>query len=123
MTAFAMTHARMQAQNPTVRDLQRRRVHQSLIRTPLYAGVDKGFLLVEACTVGFLFFAVGFHLATVFAAGVWVLVLHPLMVWVNAKDPLLAALYVRSLWGRDYYAPHASHRGRAPAAKPSIPKR
>ena len=94
-------------QNPTVRDLRRRRVHQSLIRTPLYAGVDKGFLLVEGCTVGFLFFAVGFHLATLFAAGVWVLVLHPLMVWINAKDPLLATLYVRSLWGRDYYVPHA----------------
>ncbi len=110
-------------QNPTVRDLQRRRVHQSLIRVPLYAGVDKGFLLVEACTVGFLFFAVGIQLATVLAAGVWVLVLHPLMVWINAKDPLLAVLYVRSLWGKDYYAPHASHGGRAPAAKLSIPKR
>lgn len=106
-----------------MRQLQRRRVHQSLIRTPLYGGVDKGFLLVEACTVGFLFFAVGFHLATFFAAAVWVLVLHPLMVWVNAKDPLLAALYVRSLGGKDYYAPHASHAGRAPAAKASIPKR
>lgn len=117
-----MQHTHRSA-DPTLRQLQRRRVHQSLIRTPLYGGVDKGFLLVEACTVGFLFFVVGFHLATVFAAAVWVLVLHPLMVWVNAKDPLLATLYIRSLRARDYYAPHASHGGKAPAVRPSIPKR
>lgn len=110
--------------NPTTtKNLARRRVHQSLVRTPLYAGVDKGFLLFEGCTIGFLFFAIGFHLATVIAAAVWVLVLHPLMVWINAKDPLLAALYVRSLTAKDYYAPHASHAGKAAAPKPSIPKR
>ena len=109
---------------PAIRkNLTRRRVHQSLIRTPLYVGVDKGFLLVEGCTIGFLFFVVGFHFATVIAAAAWVLVLHPLMVWVNAKDPLLAALYVRSLAAKDYYAPHAAHRRKSAPPKPSIPKR
>jgi hypothetical protein len=31
-------------------------VHQSLVRTPLYAGVEKGFLLFEVTTTRFLFF-------------------------------------------------------------------
>lgn len=102
--------------------LQRRTVHQSLIKTPLYAGVDKGFLIFELTTVGFLFFAIGFHLVTLLIAIGWAAVIHPLMVWISAKDPLLAVLYVRSLSAADYYAP-AAHRTAPPPrrVRPSIP--
>jgi type IV secretory pathway TrbD component len=103
--------------------LARNRVHQSLVRTPLYAGVEKGFLLFEVTTTGFLFFVVGFRLVTFVVAAVWVLVLHPLMAWVSVRDPLLPALYVRSLTAKDYYVPHARHGRRPLAPKPSIPKR
>jgi type IV secretory pathway TrbD component len=102
--------------------LTRHRVHQSLVRTPLYAGVEKGFLLFEACTAGFLFFVLGFRLLTFVSAAVWVLVLHPLMAWVCAKDPLLPQLYVRSLGARDYYAAHALRGARAVRPKPAFPK-
>lgn len=103
-------------------DLTRREVHQSLIQTPLYAGVERGFLLLEVTAVGALFFLIGVHLATVGLAALWVLVLHPVMAWVGRRDPLLAQLYVRSLTLKDFYLPHA--RLGAPAAKvrPSIPR-
>lgn len=102
--------------------LHRRTVHQSLIRTPLYAGVDKGFLIFELTTIGFLFFVVGFHLATFLVAALWAAVVHPLMVWISAKDPLLAILYVRSLSAEDYYAAASPCRAKSPGrVKPSIP--
>lgn len=102
-------------ENPTTR-----RVHQSLIKTPLYAGVDKGFLIFELTTIGFLFFVIGFSFATVLLAVIWTAVLHPIMVWINAKDPLLAVLYVRSLTGKDFYVPHAKLGEKVPGVKPSI---
>lgn len=104
-------------------DLQKRRVYQSLVRTPLYAGVDKGFLLFEVCTAGFIFFVIGISLPTLLLALVWMAVIHPVMVWINAKDPLLVVLYVRSLSGRDFYAPHAHRSQRTCSARPSIPQR
>lgn len=100
----------------------RRKVHQSIIRPPLYMGVDRGVLFLEASAVGSLFFLAGFHLATFGLALIWVLVLHPVAVWVYSKDPLLPALYVRSLTAKDFYAPHAHLATRVPAPKPSIPR-
>ncbi len=102
--------------------LTRHRVHQSLVRTPLYAGVEKGFLLFEGCTAGFLFFVLGFRLVTFVSAAIWLLVLHPLMAWVCAKDPILPQLYVRSLTARDYYTAHAVRAARAIRPKLSLPK-
>ena len=100
---------------------ERHRVHRSLVRTPLYAGVEKGFLLFEVSVVGFLFFVIGIHALAFAVALVWVLAVHPAMAWVCAKDPLLPALYVRSLSGKDYYAPHARLRRPPLRPKPSIP--
>ena len=97
-------------------------VHQSLVKTPLYAGVDRGFLLFEVATVGSLFFLVGFHLATLGLAVLWLAVLHPVMAWINSQDPLLAQLYIRSLSARDFYLPHAKPDARGVRAKPSIPR-
>ena len=100
-----------------------RQIHQSLVKTPLYAGVDKGFLLFEVTTVGFLFFVIGFNLASVLLALVWTAVIHPIMVWICAKDPLLPVLYVRSISGKDFYVPHAKPGDKVPGVKPSIPQR
>ena len=108
-------------ETPAEQPPRQHKVHQSLIRTPLYAGVEKGFLLFEVCTVGFLFFVIGFHAIAIAVALVWVLLVHPTMAWICAKDPLLAMLYVRSLSGKDFYTPHASVRGTPLKAKPAIP--
>ena len=99
------------------------RIHQSLIRTPLLCGVDKGFFLLEFSLVGSLVFLLGFHLTTLALCAFWIAVVHPLMAWVTAKDPMFVPLYVRSLMGKDYYAPHARHSGRTPGVKPSIPQK
>ena len=110
-------------QRPLQQPLQKNKVHRSLVRTPLYAGVEKGFLLFEVCTVGFLFFVAGFSAAAALVALVWVLLLHPAMVWVHARDPLLVVLYVRSLSGEDFYLPHAKRGAKTPAVRPSLPRR
>lgn len=102
-------------------DHRRRCVHQSLIRTPLYAGVDQGFLIFEVTTVGFLFFALGLGVVTVLIGLAWMAVVHPLMAWVSRKDPLLPVFYVRSLAGKDYYAPHGPPSVRAPQPRASLP--
>ena len=105
------------------RALQKHKVHQSLIQTPLYAGVDRSFLILEITLVGFLFFAIGVHLVTLLIAVLWTAVIHPVMVWISRKDPLLPVLYVRSLAGKDYYAPHARPHTKPPGVKASIPAR
>jgi type IV secretory pathway TrbD component len=105
------------------RTLQKHKVYQSLIQTPLYAGVDRGFLILEVALVGFLFFAIGVHLVTLLVAVLWTAVIHPVMVWVSRKDPLLPVLYVRSLARKDYYPPHARPQGTFPGVKASIPTR
>lgn len=99
------------------------RIHQSLIRTPLICGVDKGFFLLELSLVGSLIFLLGFRLTTLALAAFWIAVVHPIMAWITAQDPMLVPLYVRSLMGKDYYAPHARHHGRGLGVKPSIPTR
>ena len=97
------------------------RIHQSLIRTPLICGVDKGFFLFELSLVGSLAFLLGLRLTTLALAAFWIAVVHPTTAWITAKDPMLVPLYIRSLLGQDYYAPHARHAGHGKGVKPSIP--
>ena len=110
-------------QQPLQHLLHKNKVHRSLIRTPLYAGVEKGFLLFEISAVGFLFFVAGFSAPTALVALVWVLLIHPAMVWICARDPLLIVLYVRSLSGADFYFPHARRGAKMPPVRPSLPRR
>ena len=101
---------------------QRRKVHQSLIRPPLYMGVDRGILFLEVTSVGSLFFVAGLNLVTLGLSLIWVLLLHPIAAWIYSRDPQLPALYIRSLAAKDFYAPHARLTSKVPAPKPSIPR-
>jgi type IV secretory pathway TrbD component len=98
-------------------------LHASLYRPVLYAGVAPQFLLFEATAVFLLLFEVGPHVLTFLLALFYCLVFHPLAVFLCAKDPRAADLYVRSLRGADFYAAGAPLRARALPPDPALPER
>lgn len=99
-------------------------LHVSLVRPILYFGVERPVIAFEATLVAGLVFSVGPHLATLLIAAIVVLVLHPTMVWLTARDPQITEVYLRSRAYADYYAPHASLASRrAPArVRASVPR-
>lgn len=72
-------------------------IHAALVRTPLLAGAEPGFVILEICTILALLVVVGLHLATIALAAFWGTVVHSLFVRIAARDPLTSALYLRSL--------------------------
>lgn len=96
-------------------------VHPSLVRPVLYLGVERPVIAFEATLALAVLFGVGVHLITLGLIGVVILVIHPSMVWLTARDAQATEVYIRSRAYADYYAPHGSvgTRGRAP--RPSIP--
>ncbi|MBA2571489.1 MAG: VirB3 family type IV secretion system protein [Gemmatimonadetes bacterium] len=98
-----------------------RTIHPSLYRPALFAGVPRAILVFEVCTVGALVFGIGFHLLTLALAVFYILVVHPLLVWLHSLDPQIIPLYVRSLSGKDFYPPHGTHRASVLRVRRSIP--
>ncbi|MGH7618064.1 MAG: VirB3 family type IV secretion system protein [Gemmatimonadaceae bacterium] len=96
-------------------------IHSSLIRPVLLAGAEPSVVIVETCVVFALVFVVGIHLVTIALALFWLTAVHSVMVWVAKQEPQMTALYVRSLSGRDFYAPHARAHAPTPLPRPSIP--
>ena len=101
--------------------LPERPVHQSLVRTPRYAGVDRTFLVLEVTLVVCLGYLMGVSWATAGVVLLTVGVVHPLMVRLSADDELLPHLVVRTLTQADAYdpLPHASGPLRKPS--PAVP--
>ncbi len=97
------------------------RLHASLWRPVLYAGVAPQFLLFEAAAVFLLLFEAGPHLLTLALALFYALVFHPLAVFLCAKDPRVADLYVRSLRGADFYAAGAPLHAPPAPPDPALP--
>jgi type IV secretory pathway TrbD component len=97
------------------------RLHASLCRPILYAGVAPQFLACEAAAVFLLLFEAGPHLATLALAAFYALVFHPLAVFLCAKDPRIGDLYVRSLRGADRYAAPAPFAAKATTPDPALP--
>ena len=80
----------------------------SLVRPILYFGVERPVIAFEATLVMGLLFSVGPRLATLLIAAIVVLILHPTMAWLTARDPQITEVYVRSRAYADYYAPHVT---------------
>lgn len=95
-------------------------IHISLIRPVLFAGAEPAVVIVETCVVFALLFVVGIHLTTLAIATFWLTVVHGTMVWVAKQEPQMTILYVRSLFGRDFYSPQARAHAPTPAPKPSV---
>jgi type IV secretory pathway TrbD component len=96
-------------------------IHESLYRPVLFAGVAPGLAMLEVSTVFALVFLVGLHVFTFMLVALYIVVLHPLAVWVTARDPHMPAMYLRTLGMRDYYVPHAAPFTITPPSRPSIP--
>lgn len=98
------------------------RIHPSLVRPVLYLGVERPVIAFEATLALAVLFGVGLHLITVGLVGVVILVFHPSMVWVTARDARASEVYIRSRAYADYYAPHGSARTQGRVPRPSIPR-
>jgi type IV secretory pathway TrbD component len=98
-------------------------LHASLVRPIHYFGVERPVVAIEATLVAALLFGVGPHLATLIVAALVLLVIHPTMAWLTARDPQVTEVYLRSRAYADYYAPHASAATRRAAlrVRPSVP--
>jgi type IV secretory pathway TrbD component len=99
-------------------------LHVSLVRPVLYFGVERLVIAFEATLIAGLIFSVGPHLLTVLVAAIVMLVLHPTMAWLTARDPQITEIYLRSRAYADYYAPHAAvaSRRRMPHVRASVPR-
>ena len=97
-------------------------LHASLVRPLLYMGVERTVIALEATLCLALVLGVGLSVATLSFVATIMLVMHPTMVWLTAKDAMATEIYVRSRAYDDYYAPHAVVRRTALRPRRSIPK-
>ena len=103
-------------------DDERHVVHPSLYRPVLFAGVEFGVLVTEATTVLALLFVIGVHVGTVILAVMYAVGVHALAVWVTAGDPQITAVYLRSLFVRDYYPAHGRPQVPSRPIRDALPK-
>ena len=97
-------------------------IHPSLVRPELTLGVERQVAGVEATLCFALLFGARLSIATVSLVAVVVLVIHPIMVWLTAKDPEVTQIYVRSRRYDDFYAPHSTLWLTPRAPRPSVPR-
>ena len=90
---------------PDVGRLPERPVHQSLVRIPRYAGVDRSFLVLEVTLVLCLVYLLGVSVASVLVVIGVVAGVHPLMVRLSNVDELLPQFLARTLTQSGVYAP------------------
>lgn len=97
-------------------------VYRSLIRPVLTLGVERHVAGLEITLCLALVFGVGLSVATAALVALVLVLMHPALVWVTAREPLVTELYVRSQQYADYYAPHASVHRPVPRPRPSMPR-
>ena len=91
-----------QAGRPSAADrLPERPVHQSLVRVPRFAGVDRSFLILEVTLVVCLVYLLGLSLGSVLVVVGVVAGVHPLMVKLSNVDELLPQFAARTLTQAD----------------------
>lgn len=98
--------------------LERKEVHQSLLRTPLFAGVDFGILVMEVALGIAVMFVGGFKLMAALPAVLVVVAVHlPLKKLVGA-DPAMIAIVPAALRYRHFYPPSSGVWQKDRARKP-----
>lgn len=99
--------------------LERHAVHQSLLRTPLFAGVDFGILVVEFALGIAVTFVGGFALASLVPALVVILAVHIPMRKLIAADPAMIAIIPAALRYHGFYPPSPKVRERRKQRTPT----
>jgi type IV secretory pathway TrbD component len=92
-------------------------IHPALYRPVLFAGVEPSVAIAEGSIVMALLVVVGLHLATIALAVAYATAVHAAAVAVTRDDPLISAVYLRSVMARDYYPPHARLTAPTPRAR------
>src|SRR3712207_407363 len=90
------------------------RVHPSLVRPLLYLGVERHVIALEATLCAALLFGLGLSIGTLALVAAVGLGIHPLFVWLTARDPQATEVYLRSRRYADYYAPTAAVHASTP---------
>ena len=85
--------------------LPERPVHQSLVRVPRFAGVDRSFLILEVTLVVCLVYLLGLSVGSGLVVLAVVAGVHPLMVKLSNVDELLPQFAARTLGQADAYDP------------------
>ena len=116
-----MTSPTQAAQPASPNRLPERPVHQSLVRVPRFAGVDRSFLILEVTLVVCLVYLLGLSLGSVLVVVGVVAGVHPLMVKLSDVDELLPQFAARTLAQADAYDPlPRAHTGSRKPAR-SVP--
>lgn len=103
--------------------LERNTVHQSLVRNPLFAGVEFGLLVMEIAIGVAILFVGNFTLWSVVPGVVIVLAIHIPMKRMLDRDPQFIPILASSLHHRTYYAPVSDIRTPLPKPHASISTR
>ena len=100
---------------------RRNRVYKSLHRPLTYLGVERTVVAIEGTLCAALLFGIGLSLATLGLIAMVMLIVHPAMVWVTAKDPQATEILLRTRAYADFYTTHAGLRKTGRKPRPSIP--
>lgn len=85
--------------------LERNEVHQSLLRTPLFAGVDFGILIMEIALGIAIMFVGGFKLVAAVPAVLVIVAVHLPVKNLLRADPAMIAIVPAALRYRNFYPP------------------
>ncbi len=102
-------------------ELDRDRIHPSLTRPVLWAGVERRVVGVEFVVVVLLVTWKGITLGSVLLAACIVLPVNLVARYTASRDPRTTDLFVRSLAWRRFYPAHADAHAPPVPVKPSIP--
>lgn len=98
--------------------LERHDVHQSLLRTPLFAGVDFGMLITEGALGVAVMFVGGFTPASLIPGVIVIVAVHIPMRKLIGADPAMVAIIPAALRYRSFYPPSPGVREARKKAKP-----
>lgn len=109
---------------PDLQDERRTRaVHQSLCRTPRFAGVDRSFVVLEVTLVLALLVGLGPTWTTLVVGVLVVGGVHPLLVHLTRVDDMMTSFVARALTQRAHYVPRGSVRRAPRRPERAVPKR
>jgi len=98
--------------------LERHDVHQSLLRTPLFAGVDFGILVVELALGAAAIFVGGFGIGAIIPALVVIVAVHIPMRKLIGVDPAMIAIIPAALRYNRFYPPSPRIRQKRKKSRP-----
>ena len=102
------------------RGLETTTVHQSLLRAPLFLGLDYKMLVIEAALGGAILFITGLTFTSLIPIVFGMTLVHLPARRLIASDPVMLHVVARALRYHPYYGAHSRISIRAPEPPPSV---